>query len=367
MNQEKIAQLRTVLTENGADLAYITDPGHIAYLSGYASDPHERILALFIPVTGEPLLFTPALEVEDAQNSGWPYDVAGYLDSENPWQKIKTALSDRYGSPHKMALEKNALTVDRLEQLQKMFPKCDYSFDLTPPLQKLMLIKTQAEIKTMLEAGSWADVAFEIGFAAVKEGAAEAEIVAEIEYQLKRRGVSHMSFDTMVLAGTNAASPHGEPGQNRVKPHELVLFDLGTIWNGYCSDATRTVAYKEPTDFQREIYQLTLNAQLAAEKAVRPGVTAAQLDQIARDIITEAGYGDYFNHRLGHGIGTTVHEFPSLVAGNDLVIEEGMCFSLEPGIYIPGKVGVRIEDCVYVTKDGCVPFTKTDKQLLVLD
>lgn len=367
MNQEKISQLRSALSQNHADLAYVTDPGHIAYLSGYASDPHERILALFIPIDGDPFLFTPALEVEDAQNSSWPYDVLGYLDSENPWQMIQSAINDRYGKPAKMALEKNALTVDRFELLQKMFPQCDFSFDLTPTLQKLMLIKTESEIQTMLEAGNWADVAFEIGFAAVKEGAQEAEIVAEIEYQLKRRGVSHMSFDTMVLAGTNAASPHGEPGKNTVKPHELVLFDLGTIWNGYCSDATRTVAFKEPTAFQREIYELTLNAQLTAEKAVRPGVTAAQLDQIARDVITEAGYGEYFNHRLGHGIGTTVHEFPSLVAGNDLVIEEGMCFSLEPGIYIPGKVGVRIEDCVYVTSDGCVPFTKTDKQLIVLD
>ena len=117
----------------------------------------------------------------------------------------------------------------------------------------------------------------------------------------------------------------------------------------------------------RKIYNITLEAQLAAQEAVRPGVTAGELDQIARNVINSYGYGEYFNHRLGHGIGTTVHEFPSLVEGNDLVIEEGMCFSLEPGIYIPEKVGVRIEDCVYVTSDGCVPFTTTPKELLVLE
>lgn len=367
MNQQKIAELRAAAAKEGADLSYITDPGHIAYLSGYASDPHERILALFIPSQGDPFLFTPALEVEDAQASSWAYDVVGYLDSENPWEKIKQEITSRYGVPQKLALEKNALTVDRFELLREMFPACDLSLDLTSIVQRLMLIKTEAEMATMIEAGDWADVAFEIGFGAIKEGAKEAEIVAEIEYQLKRRGVSQMSFDTLVLAGANAASPHGAPGENQVRPNELVLFDLGVVWKGYCSDATRTVAYKEPTAFQREIYNLTLKAQLAAQEAVRPGITAAQLDKIARDVISDAGYGEYFNHRLGHGIGTTVHEFPSLVEGNDLVIEKGMCFSIEPGIYIPGKVGVRIEDCLYVTESGCVPFTKTDKTLQVIE
>ena len=116
-----------------------------------------------------------------------------------------------------------------------------------------------------------------------------------------------------------------------------MLFDLGVVHNGYCSDATRTVSYLEPSDFQKEIYGIVLEAQLAATEAVKPGVTAGELDDIARGVITKAGYGEYFNHRLGHGIGTTVHEYPSLVHGNDLVIEEGMCFSIEPGIYIPGK------------------------------
>ena len=164
---------------------------------------------------------------------------------------------------------------------------------ISPILQRLMLLKTESEIKTMLEAGAWADEAFRIGFNAIKAGVPEAEIVAEIEYQLKRQGVSQMSFDTIVLAGANAASPHGVPGSNQIKENELVLFDLGVIWKGYCSDATRTVAYKEPTAFQKEIYNLTLLAQETAQKAVRPGITAAELDAIARGVITEAGYGEY--------------------------------------------------------------------------
>lgn len=365
MNTKKIAELKQWMADAQADLAYITDPGHVAYFSGYESDPHERILALFIPLEGDPFLFTPALEVEEAQHSAWQYDVFGYLDSENPWDIIAELLKKRT-KVGQIAIEKNALTVERLEALAQRFPASQF-IDATPTIQWLQLIKTESEIKKLLAAGDWADVAFEIGFQAIKENATEQEVIAEIEYQLKKKGVSAMSFDTMVLAGENAANPHGTPGNTKIRPNELVLFDLGVVWDGYCSDATRTVAFKEPTDFQKEIYQIVLEAQLAATNAVKPGITAAQIDAVARDVISSYGYGEYFNHRLGHGIGTTVHEFPSLVAGNDLVIEEGMCFSIEPGIYIPGKVGVRIEDCVYVTKDGAKNLTQTPKELQIIE
>lgn len=367
MNNVKINELRKWMAQKQVDLAYISDPGHIAYFSGYESEPHERVLALFIPLEQDPFLFTPALEVEDAQNSSWTFDVRGYLDSENPWEIIGKELRTRYGQPGKIGIEKNALTVDRFDAISDQLVGTDDFIDLTSIIQRLQLIKIVEEKDKLIAAGKWADVAFEVGFKAVKEGITEQAIIAEIEYQLKKQGVSQMSFDTIVLAGMNAASPHGTPGNTKVTQNELVLFDLGVVWDGYCSDATRTVAYKKPTEFQEKIYNITLEAQLTAQAAVRPGVTAAELDQIARNVINSYGYGEYFNHRLGHGIGTTVHEFPSLVEGNDLVIEEGMCFSLEPGIYIPGKVGVRIEDCVYVTEDGCVPFTTTSKELRILD
>ncbi|MGX7173655.1 M24 family metallopeptidase [Enterococcus ratti] len=367
MNHVKITELRKWMAQKQVDLAYICDPKHIAYFSGYESDPHERVLALFIPLEQDPFLFTPALEVEDAQNSTWSFDVRGYLDSENPWEIIGKEIHTRYGQPGTIGIEKNVLTIDRFDAISNGLIGTDSFIDLTAIIQRLQLIKTQEEKEQLLAAGKWADIAFEIGFQAVKEGMTEQAIIAEIEYQLKKQGVSQMSFDTLVLAGKNAASPHGTPGNTQIAPNELVLFDLGVVWNGYCSDATRTIAYKKPTAFQEKIYQITLEAQQTAQAAVRPGITAAELDQIARKVISSYGYGEYFNHRLGHGIGTTVHEFPSLVEGNDLVIEEGMCFSLEPGIYIPEQVGVRIEDCVYVTKDGCLALTNTPKELIILN
>lgn len=365
MNQQKINELKQWMAEEKIDLTYISDPHHIAYFSGYESDPHERVLALFISLEAEPFLFTPALETEDAANSTWSYPVYGYMDGENPWEKIAQIIQ-KNGQPKRIATEKEFLSVSRFEELRFYFPEADLATNATPVVERLQLIKTDAEISLLLEAGNWADVALEIGFQAVTEGAAEQEIIAEIEYQLKRKGVRSMSFSTLVLTGKNAASPHGTPGAATVASGDLVLFDLGVIWKGYCSDVTRTVAYQEPTAFQKEIYAIVLEAQLAATAAVKPGITAGELDQIARSVIEKTGYGEYFNHRLGHGIGTTVHEFPSLITGNDLVIEKGMCFSMEPGIYIPGKVGVRIEDCVHVTDNGCEAFTKTTKELQFL-
>ena len=362
---KQLELLQEWLEEENKEAVFINDPGNVAYFSGYESEPHERILALMVLKNASPFLFVPALEKEDALNSAWEYDVFDYLDHENPWELIRQAVEQRAGSLTTLAIEKEFLTVARLEQLQKVFPKVNFS-DATPKIQGMKLIKTKDEIQKMFEAGKWADKALEIGFKAIKEGIQEQEIVAEIEYELKKMGIKNMSFETMVLTGDNAASPHGVPGDRRIQKNDLVLFDLGVVHDGYTSDVTRTVAFGEPSEKAREIYEIVLKANEAAIAAVKPGVTAGELDKIARDIITDAGYGEYFNHRLGHGLGSSVHEFPSIMEGNDLVIREGMCFSIEPGIYVPGVAGVRIEDCVYVTADGCEVFTHTPKTYTII-
>lgn len=366
MSNELIKQLQDWMKQNDVDVTYVHNPSSIAYFTSYESDPHERILALFVPAEGTPFLFTPALEVEDAENSAWEFSVHGYLDTENPWEKIAGYIQE-FPAYKRFAIEKNSLPVERFEALMHYFPNARFDVDITPFIQEAQLYKTADEKQFMMESGHWADVAFEIGFAAIKEGVSEQEIVAQIEFELKKRGVSHMSFDTLVLAGAHAASPHGAPStEHKVHEHELVLFDLGTMWKGYASDATRMASFKEPTDFQRKIFDIVFEAQQRAQEAAKPGMTAGELDAVARDYITKKGYGEYFNHRLGHGIGKTCHEFPSIVGGSDLVLKEGMCFSIEPGIYIPNEVGVRVEDCGYLTKDGFEAFTKTPKELHII-
>jgi Xaa-Pro dipeptidase len=167
----------------------------------------------------------------------------------------------------------------------------------------------------------------------------------------------------MVLTGVNGASPHGTPGQTKIQKGDFVLFDLGVIVDGYCSDITRTVAYGDINDKQKEIYDTVLRAQLAAIEASKPGVISANVDLTARKIISDAGYGEYFPHRLGHGLGIGVHEYPSLTETNELPLEAGMVYTIEPGIYVPNVAGVRIEDDILVTKNGVEILTKFPKEL----
>ncbi|BDR60095.1 aminopeptidase P family protein [Lactobacillus xylocopicola] len=362
-----LTKLQEWLQSTGNDLAYISDPTTIAYFTGYEMEPHERIFSLLVFKEQEPFVFVPALNVEEAKNSAWNGNVYGYLDSEDPWAIIADKIKGKTTAYQKWALEKNNLSVAHYQFLHKQFPDANFDGDVSGFIAKIRLFKTPQEIKELQAAGQEADFAFQVGFDTIKTGVSERYIAGQIEYQLKvQKGVMNVSFETIVQTGANAANPHLGPTMNQVKPNQLVLFDLGTMHNGYASDASRTVAYGEPTAKQKEIYEIDREAQQAAIDAVKPGMTAAEIDSVARDVITKAGYGQYFIHRLGHGIGKEVHEYPSIVQGNDLIIEEGMCFSIEPGIYLPGVAGVRIEDCGVVAQDGYHPFTHTGKELKVL-
>lgn len=359
----KLEQLRKFITDQQLDAAYISDPMTINYLTGFYSDPVERILALLVFPDHDPFIFAPALEVEAIKDTGWQFPVYGYLDHEQPFELIAKHVQAAAGKPVNWGIEAGSLTVDRLHALENAFPGAHFATDLSPQIAQMRMIKSPDEIAKLNEAGKWADFAFEVGFNAVQVGKSEQAVAADLEYALKQHGINKMSFDTLVQAGAHAAEPHGATSANKIENNELVLFDLGTVYEGYISDASRTIAVGTLNDKQKDIYQVCLEAQLTAQDSAKPGMTAAELDAIARNIIDKAGYGEYFIHRLGHGMGSSEHEFPSIMEGNDLVLQPGMCFSIEPGIYIPGFAGVRIEDCVHITEDGCEPFTHTSKEL----
>ncbi|MHA8138071.1 M24 family metallopeptidase [Lactobacillaceae bacterium Scapto_B20] len=363
----KIESVQKWTAEQGADFTYISDPKTIEYLTGFFSDPIERVLALVVFADQEPFMFAPALEVEVVKDSGFDHPVYGYLDHENPWRMIGDYVKKRVADPKHIALDKGYLPVAREEALQSVFSSAAFDSDITSFIEHMRLYKTADEIAKLEAAGREADFAFEQGFAAVEPGVSEMSIAAKLEYELKLRGVRNMSFDTLVQAGAHAANPHGATSDNKVKNNELVLFDLGTFHDGYISDASRTVAVGKPSDKDLDIYKVCLEAQLKAMDAAKPGITAEELDAVARDVIDKAGYGQYFIHRLGHGMGMSEHEFPSIMEGNKMELEPGMCFSIEPGIYIPGVAGVRIEDCVYLTENEAKPFTHTPKDLIYVD
>lgn len=364
---DTLLNLQKWLQENNTDVALISNPVTIAYFTGYEMEPEERIFMLLVFKDAAPFVFVPALNVEEAKASEWDGEVYGYLDSENPWAIIKDQVLKHTKDCQTWGIENDHLPVEKYLAMQKEFSDASFKTNLTPVIQHMRLYKTPLEIEKLQAAGSEADFAFQVGFNEIKTGVTERYIAGQIDYQLKlQKGVMNMSFETIVQAGKNAANPHLGPTMNKIEPNQLVLFDLGTMHDGYASDASRTVCYGKPDDKMREIYEVNREAQQAAIEAAKPGMTASELDGVARKIITDAGYGEYFIHRLGHGIGKVVHEYPSIVNGNDLVLEPGMCFSIEPGIYIPGFAGVRIEDCGVLTDQGFKPFTKTDKSLKII-
>lgn len=364
MNQ-KLKALQEYMQTNDLDVIYLDDPTTVAYFTNFESDPHERIVA-YIVLQNDHFLFVPSLEKEDAKAQANVSVVLSYRDEENPWEIITEKVTQRTGQVHGIGIDETNLTVERYFRLKENL-QFRHTKDLSSYINDIRLIKTSDEIEKMIVAGKLADEAIQIGINSLEVGITEQEVAAVIDMEMKKRGVTAMSFSTLVLFGDHAASPHGASGDRQLKPNELVLFDLGVIYDGYASDTTRTVAFGNVSQEDEKIYNIVLEAQLAAQKAAKPGMRAGELDEIARDIIEGAGYGEYFNHRLGHGIGKIAHEFPSIHGDNETILEEGMCFSIEPGIYIPGKVGVRIEDCVYMTKKGAEPFTFESKELLVVE
>ena len=365
MMNQRLNKLQAWMKENDIEVSFVTSSENVFYLSGYYTNPHERLLALAVFQEEEPFLVCPGMEVHDAKRSGWDHELIGYSDIDNPWEMILNSINKRMDRVSKVAIEKEHMNVERYEQLLRLFPHSTFVSG-EEKLRLLRMVKDASELKIIEEACALADYAVEFGVNEIKEGKTELDILNALEFALKQKGVTEMSFSTMVLTGANAASPHGNPGNTKIQKGDLVLFDLGVVVDRYCSDITRTVAYGDINDKQKEIYDTVLKAQLAAIEASKPGMSAADVDLTARRIIAEAGYGEYFPHRLGHGLGISVHEYPSLTETNQLIIEEGMVYTIEPGIYVPNVAGVRIEDDVFITADGAKILTKFPKELQIV-
>lgn len=362
---EKIKEIRTYLEENGIDAALITTPDNVFYLSGFNSEPHERLLAVAVFRDADPFIIAPKMELPDVKSAGWMGEAVGHEDTDDAWMIVDREIRGRGITPSRIAIEKSHMSVERFERLKELYPEAAVT-GLDNKLNAMRNVKDETELEKLRKAAELADYAIEVGCREIAEGKTELEILTAIEFEMKKKGVSHMSFDTMVLSGKKTASPHGTPGDRKIRKGDFILFDLGVVWEGYCSDITRTVAFGEPTEEMRNIYETVKRAEEAAVDAVKPGVRAMDLDKTARDVIAEAGYGEYFTHRLGHGLGISVHEFPSLHGSNEMELQEGMVFTIEPGIYHPDITGVRIEDDVVVTADGVEVLTKFPKELQII-
>lgn len=361
----KVQEIQHYLRTENIDAAFITTPDNVFYITGFHSNPHERLLGVMIFKDAEPFIICPLMEVPDVKAVGWSFEAVGHEDTQDAWDVVMEAVRKRGDLPTTIAVEKSHLTVERFERMGQLLT--DTAFvRLDEQLNSMRNIKNEDELTNLRKAAELADYAIAVGCKEIAEGKTELEILMAIEFEMKRKGVDKMSFDTMVLSGPKTASPHGTPGDRKIQRGDFILFDLGVVYNGYCSDITRTVSFGEPTEKMREVYETVKNAEQAAIDKVRPGVKAFEIDRAARDVIDEAGYGEYFTHRIGHGLGISVHEFPSITGTNELELEEGMVFTIEPGIYHPDITGVRIEDDVVVTANGVEVLTKFPKELQII-
>ena len=361
---ERIQQLTKELKKEQMDAVFLTSKANLYYYTNIYEEAHDRLLALYVDVQGNILLICPLLEKEDVKNAGFTEDVIYYGDHENPWEKLKQKLTGIDGI-NRLAIEKEVLNVNRFEQLKNVFHTAEL-VDGQTLLNNIRLIKDDQEYRYLKEAAEYADFAIETALKHIAPGQTELSLIAEIEYALKKEGIREMSFGTTVLTGEKSAAPHGNPDLTAMASGDFVLMDLGVVHQGYCSDITRTVAIGEISNQQKEIYQTVLKAEEKALEASQIGVPLGKIDRTAREVIEAAGYGDYFMHRIGHGLGIEVHEFPSLASNIESLLQKGMCYTIEPGIYLPGVGGVRIEDDVFVTDRGGEPLTTFTKELIQL-
>lgn len=267
-----------------------------------------------------------------------------------------------------VAVESREMTLNAFSQIKAIFPDVSFydSDVLSDIINKMRAVKSHEEIEKIKKAQDIAEKSFDELLNYIKVGKSERELALFLDFEMQRRGSEGVSFDTISLSGKNTSLPHGVPSDRLICENEFLLFDFGAVFDGYHSDMTRTVCLGSPDDEMLSVYNTVLMAQLKALETVRAGITGKELDLAAREVIKSAGYGECFGHSLGHGVGLEIHESPIASPSGEAVLEENMIVTVEPGIYLPEKFGVRIEDFVQITPDGCVNITKSKKNLICL-
>lgn len=270
----------------------------------------------------------------------------------------------------KILLEGSAFTLNQAETIDKLLHAAGAesikSSELDIFINKMRIIKTEPEIENIIRAQRITEQALKDTLKLIKEGVREKDLALELEYRMKKAGAEDISFDLIVIAGEKTSMPHGVPGENQIKAGDLITFDIGALYHGYHSDMTRTYAFGKVSEKQKKVYQTVLEAQLRGLAAVHEGVLCSEVDEAARSYIYQAGYEGFFGHSTGHGVGLDIHESPSVSPKNDEKLKSGMIITVEPGIYLPGEFGVRIEDMVLVTASGCMNLAALSKELIIL-
>lgn len=288
------------------------------------------------------------------------------IEQENLTEQINSLMKKHNAKT--LAVESMDMTLSRMSFLEKKFPDIKFikSDALSNNIYDMRTVKSSDEIEKIRRAQEIAEQAFDEILGFIRPGVTEREIALKLDSCMLKNGAEGLSFETIALAGANTSMPHGTPGNYKVQSGDFVLMDFGAVYDGYHSDMTRTVCVGRVSEKMEEIYNIVLKAQLKALEKIKSGITGGELDGYARDIIAESGYGDFFGHSLGHGVGMEIHEFPTASSKSETVFKENMVVTVEPGIYLPGELGVRIEDFVVVTENSYQNLTNCPKKLIIL-
>ena len=356
MNQQRLNLVRENMKKAGLHQIIVTETEPVFYLTGIWIAPMERMMALYLDDGGRVIFFGNKLFGLQPQEG---MEVVEHTDSDDPVAQLAQTVAP------------GVLGIDETWPSRFLIGLMKHRPDVQPvagslPVEQATMYKDEEERQRMREASAIDDACVVMAIHSVKAGATEREISTKVENFFKEKGCDKLGF-SIVAMGANGAVPHHDADDTVLKEGDSIVIDIGAPFNHYWCDMTRTVFYKTASEEQRKVYELVRQANEAAIAAVKPGLPLREFDLAARKVIEDGGYGEYFTHRTGHSIGMKEHEKPPVASDCDVIARPGMVFSIEPGIYLPGKFGVRIEDLVLVTEDGCEVLNKYPKDLIVVE
>jgi Xaa-Pro aminopeptidase len=360
-HKRRQAELKSVLKHNSLDALLVTHLPNIRYLSGFTGSA-----GVLLVIESKTVLFTDGRYKEQARKEvqgarvmvgrkSALAETGEWLNQNGKKQAIKM-----------LGIEAQHLTVAERGQLQKALPSNVRLREAPRLIEQARMVKDQEEISRLRAAVCLGSSLFDVALKIIRPGAKEIEVAAEMEYEARKAGAEGMSFKTIIASGPRSALPHGRASMAAIPANGFVVCDFGIILAGYCSDMTRTVHVGKLSGNAQQMYDAVREAQQAAIDRVRPGVSVGEVDRAARKVLTGRGLGKYFRHSTGHGVGLEIHEAPRVARGQPELLRAGMVITIEPGVYVPGLGGVRIEDMVVVSEYGCEVLTPTSKELVII-
>lgn len=364
MKNNKIEELSQRIKDEGIDAIIVGPSSDLEYLTGLHFHPDERFIGLFVLSNGKSFYIIPELYYEEAREKlGSEARIYVWSDSEGFLSAICKARGEYEISTMTVGVNDGIRAVDMLDMKGCLY--VDFK-NGSSVLERMRLIKNKEERDFLRRASEIADRVVSEIIKYIRPGLLERDISQKIKELFIEFGGQGLSFEPIVASGPNTSRPHYNKDDRRIEEKDIIILDFGCRYNGFCSDISRTAFVGEPTEEQRKIFDIVVKANTEAENIIKPGISAGQVDLAARTVIREAGYGDCFLNRTGHGIGMAVHEGPYIKEGNKQVLEDGMSFSIEPGIYIAGRFGMRVEDIVLVTNKGREVLNKASKDIIIV-